>query len=91
MGGAEAQQEGAAVIVIHVDHGDVRLPVGENGIGLGEAGRGPNDEESVIQRQLDEVDDERSVVEHQGAPRLGLACVRLALGHGQPPHRRVVR
>ena len=61
-----------AVIVIHVDHGDVRGPFGEDRIGLGQRGSGTDHEEAVVQRQLDEIDDDLPVVEDQRAARLRL-------------------
>jgi hypothetical protein len=44
--------------------------------------RGPNDEETVVEGQLDEVDDELPVVKNQGAVRFGFERVRAAFCHG---------
>ena len=67
--GAHALEQGAAVVMVHVDHREVRLPLGQDRVRLGQAARGPDDEEAVVERQLDEVHDQRAIVEHQGAER----------------------
>ena len=82
---AEPQEQIGAVVVIHVDDGHVRPPLGEDRLGLGQVAGGADDEEAVVERQLDEVDDEGALVEDQGAARLGLPCVRLSLRHGSSP------
>lgn len=67
--------------MIHIDHGHVRLPIGEDAISLGHAAGSSNDEEAVVQRLLYEIDHQRSVVKDQGASRLGLACAGVAFDH----------
>ena len=65
--GAHAPEQGGAVVMVHVDHREVRLPLRQDRVRLGQAARGPDDEEAVIERQLDEVHDQRTIVKHQGA------------------------
>ena len=48
--------------MIHVDHGHVRPPLGEDAFRLIQVLRSADDEEPVVQRQLDEVHDQRAVV-----------------------------
>ena len=64
---AEPLKQSRAVVVIHVDHGHVWAPRGQDRLGLRQAARGPNGEDAVVKRQLDEVHDQLSLVEHQGA------------------------
>src|SRR5450759_3888913 len=78
----ETAEQGGAVVVVHVDHGHVRVPLGEDRLGLCQAARSPNDKEAVIQRQLDEVHDQLAIVEHEGATRLLPRCIDLAGCHG---------
>ncbi len=63
--GAEPLEQRGAVVVVHVDHGHVRAPLGEDRLRLGQVARRANDEQAVVQRQLDEVDDQRAIVEHE--------------------------
>ena len=44
--------------MVHVDHGQVRGPFGEDRLGLVQSLRGSNHEHAVVERQLDEIDDE---------------------------------
>ena len=53
--------------MVHVDHGEVGLPVMEDGLRLGEVAGRPDDEDSVVQCQLDQVHDKLSVVQHERA------------------------
>jgi hypothetical protein len=79
--GAQPPEQRGAVVVVHVDHGHVRAPLGQDRVRLCQAARGPNDEEAVIQRQLDEVNDQRAIVEHECAARLDIWCVHLDVCH----------
>ena len=63
--------------MVHVDHGEVRLPLGQDRLRLRQAARGPDDEEAVVEGQLDEVHDERAIVEHQGAQRSDRSGLRV--------------
>ena len=56
-----------AVVVVHVDHGQVGVPLGQDRLRLGQGARGPHDEEAVVERELDEVHDQRAIVEHERA------------------------
>ena len=78
----EELEHRGAVVVVHVDHGHVRDPVLEDRLRLGEAARGPDGEHAVVQRQRDEVDDQRPIVEHERATRLDNSCVHMASDHG---------
>ena len=42
----------------------VRVPLGEDRLRLGQVVRGPHDEQTVVQRHLDEVHHELTIVEH---------------------------
>jgi len=53
--------------VVHVDHRELRAPLVQDRLRLGEAARGPDDEAAVVQGQRDEVHDERAIVEHERA------------------------
>ena len=77
-------QQRRAVIVVHVDDGEVRMPVGQQGVRLGQGAGRPDDEQAMVEGQLDEVHDQRAIVEHEGA--VGFTCLRF---HAM--HRRVHR
>ena len=77
----EPLEEAAAVVVIHVDDRHVRAPVDEDRLGLGQVARGADDEQPVIERQPDEVHDERPIVEDQRPTRLDLGTRRPTSGH----------
>jgi hypothetical protein len=49
-----------AVVVVHVHDGQARLPVGGDGVRLGEVVGGMDDEHAVVQRQLDQVHDRQA-------------------------------
>ena len=66
-GRAESAKQRGAVVVLHVDERKVRLPVGEEGLDLGQAGSGPDREQAVVQRELDQVDHRAAVVQDQRA------------------------
>lgn len=55
------------VVVVHVDDGHVRPPLRQDRFRLGQTVRSTNDKEPVIQRQLDEVDHQLAIVEHERA------------------------
>ena len=55
----------------------LRLPVAKDRLGLGEVARRPNDEDAVVQRQLDEVHDQRAIVEHQCATGFVWSCIHV--------------
>ena len=46
----------------------MRPPIRQDALGPGERPNGPDHEEAVVQRQLDEVDEQRLVVEHERSP-----------------------
>jgi hypothetical protein len=46
----------------------VRTPVHEDALGLLDAAGGPHGEEAVIQRELDEIDDEWELVQNKCPP-----------------------
>ena len=54
--GAKPLEQRRAVVVVHVDHGHVRLPRRQDGLRLGKVARRPNDKQTVIKGQFDEVD-----------------------------------
>ena len=53
--------------MVHVDHGQVRRPAGEDHLRLRQVARRPDDEAAVGQRQGDEVHHQRAIVEHERA------------------------
>ncbi|HEX8938837.1 MAG TPA: hypothetical protein VF763_01630 [Candidatus Limnocylindrales bacterium] len=68
--------------MVHVDDGEVRLPLTQDGFGLGEVAGRAHGEHAMVERQLDEVDDQRPVVQHERAPHFGLRDARLVHGAG---------
>ena len=74
-GRAEPAKQRGAVVVLHVDERKVRLPVGEEGLDLGQAGSGPDGEQAVVQRELDQVDHRAAVVQDQRAATFILVCL----------------
>src|SRR5450756_75867 len=78
--GAEPPEQRRAVVMVHVDHGQVRVPLGEDRLRLGQAVRRPNNEQAVTQRQLDEVHQELTIVEHERAACFDLWCAHVAKG-----------
>ena len=75
--GADPPEQGRAVVVVHVDHGQVRPPLVQERLRLGQAGCRADDEQAVVERQLDEVHDQRTVVEHQCATRFVWSCIHV--------------
>ena len=71
VGGTQASQQARAVLVLHVDHGQVGHPVDEDRLGLGQALDGPHDEQAMIERELDQAHDQRLINKDQG--RTGFA------------------
>ena len=65
VGRSEANQELEAVVVVHVDHGHVGLPLGQDALRLGHAAGRPHHEHAVVQGELDQIDDDLVVVQHQ--------------------------
>ena len=55
---AEPPEQRRAVVVVHVDHGEVRLPVGQDRLRLGQVAGRADEEDAVVERQLDQVDDQ---------------------------------
>jgi len=53
--------------VLHVDQRQVRLPVGQDRIGLGQVLGRADDEEAVVEGQFDQPDEQRHIVQHQGS------------------------
>ena len=78
---AQPLEERRAVVVVHVDDGQVRAPFRQDAFGLVEAPGGPNDEQAVVQGQLDQVHDEREVVEHERATRFARQTFRVTGVH----------
>ena len=62
--------------MIHVDDRHVRAPIDEDRLGLRQVARGADDEQAVVERQPDEVDDEWPIVEDQRPTRLDLGSRR---------------
>ena len=85
--GAHALEHGAAVVMVHVDHREVRLPLGQDRVRLGQVACGPHDEEAVVEGELDEVHDQRAIVEHQGAQRSDRAGLLVNDCHGSSLRR----
>ena len=54
--------------MIHVDDRDVRRPSRERRLGLSEVADRPDHEQAVIEGELDQVGDERSVLQDERAP-----------------------
>ena len=65
--GAESLEQRGAVLVLHVDERKVRLPVEEDPLDVRKAGSGPDREQAVVQRELDQVDHRAAVVQDQRA------------------------
>ncbi len=63
--------------MVHVDHAQMRPPLVQERLRLGQAASGPDEEEAVVQRQLDEVHDQRAVVEHQCATGFVWSCIHV--------------
>ena len=68
----------------------MRLPRREHLLGLGEAVHGPDDEQTVVQGQLDEVDDQLAVVEDERSMRVYQPRFPVALDRGLPFDERTV-
>ena len=60
-------EEAGAVRVLHVDDGDVGVPLGQDAFRFTDVAGSANREQAVIQRQLDEIHDKWLVVEHECA------------------------
>ena len=67
--GADPTEEGRAVVVIHVDYRQLRPPLRQDRLRLGQVAGGPHFEETVVQCQLDEIYDEGAIVEDEGPAR----------------------
>ena len=80
--GPQPPEERRAVVVVHVDDGQVRVPLGEDRLRLREIARRAHDEDAMVERQLDEIDDQRPVVQHEGAPRFLRQGLHVVIGHG---------
>jgi hypothetical protein len=67
--GPDPPEQGGAVVVVHVDRGQVEGPVAQDRVRPRESARGPDHEDAVVQRQRDEVCDQRAIVEHECSAR----------------------
>jgi hypothetical protein len=70
--------------VVHVDDGHVRLPLRQDRLGFGEVARGPDDEQTVVQGQLDEINDQLAVVEDKRPVRVDQPGFPVAIDRGLP-------
>ena len=69
VGGTHALEQRRAVVVVHVDDGQVRLPLGKDRLRLRESAHRPDHEQAVVECQLDEAHDQRPVMKHECAAR----------------------
>ena len=72
-------EEGRAVVVVHVQDDQLRVPVSQEVVSLREVLDGADEEHPVVEGELDEIDHQRPVVKHQGPLRPNLR--RFRLGH----------
>ncbi len=63
-------QQRDALVVIHVDDADMRLPRGQDRFGFGERLGATHHEQTVIQGEFDQVDDQLAVVQHECPTRV---------------------
>ena len=64
----KALEQRRAVVMIHVDDGDVRRPSRERRVSLIDVADRPDHEQAVIEGELDQIGDERSVLQDERAP-----------------------
>jgi hypothetical protein len=83
-GGTQPPQQVLPIVVVHVDHGEVRPPFRQDRLGPGERSGGPDHEQAVVQRQLDQVDEQRVFVEHERSSRVQSRLVGHASREGHP-------
>jgi hypothetical protein len=83
--GPEPLEQRGAVLVVHVDHGHVRAPLGQDRLGLRQAACGPNNEQAVVEGQFDEVHDELVVMEHHRPARVAFGCAHMNVRHRSTP------
>ncbi len=79
--GTEVHEQVTAVVMVHVDNCDVRLPHVEDGLNFCEVRRRPDEKDPVIQRQLDEVHDDGPVEQNQRTARIRINRARGGDGH----------
>jgi len=60
--------------VVHVDDADMRAPLIQDRLGFGQVTGSPDDEQSVIQCQLDQIDEQRSIMKHESPTRTPTRC-----------------
>ena len=68
--------------VIHVDDRHVRPPRREDLLGFGQIDCGSHHEHAVVQRQLDEINNQRTFVQDERSARVGFGHTGGAFHHG---------
>ena len=81
----QALEQLRAVVMIHVDDGDVRRPSGESRVGLIEVADRPDHEQPVVERELDQIGDQWSVLQDECAPGVLRRRRVLTVGHDPVP------
>jgi hypothetical protein len=75
--------------MVHVDDGEMGMLAGKDRLGFGQARGGAHDEQAVVQRELDEVDDQPAIMEDERTPRSRIGRGGNGSSHDCPlPHGR---